>query len=220
MSPLGSGMVGRVYRLHRIVASLPIGPAVFGGSVGLGRRARSGGAVALDGVAFGLGEERADPAEALGTAGVAGTGLLVGDALAFAGEPAQRVLAGPSLGDTAAVEEPLQPDRVARHRSRSGAWLEGMTPGRGQAGGEPAPPEGEPVAGRLDQVGDPLGRATAPVHADAAQLDLVDVRSEEHTSELQSRGHLVCRLLLEKKKNKENNKNWHHKHTITRYTSI
>src|SRR2546422_1567128 len=29
------------------------------------------------------------------------------------------------------------------------------------------------------------------------------VRSEEHTSELQSRLHLVCRLLLEKKKNKE-----------------
>src|SRR5215208_3449595 len=28
-------------------------------------------------------------------------------------------------------------------------------------------------------------------------------RSEEHTSELQSRGHLVCRLLLEKKKNSE-----------------
>src|SRR5690625_7100771 len=28
------------------------------------------------------------------------------------------------------------------------------------------------------------------------------IRSEEHTSELQSRGHLVCRLLLEKKKNK------------------
>src|SRR2546422_5783923 len=29
-----------------------------------------------------------------------------------------------------------------------------------------------------------------------------DVRSEEHTSELQSRLHLVCRLLLEKKKKK------------------
>src|SRR5207253_4031877 len=27
-----------------------------------------------------------------------------------------------------------------------------------------------------------------------------ETRSEEHTSELQSRGHLVCRLLLEKKK--------------------
>src|SRR5439155_17979243 len=29
---------------------------------------------------------------------------------------------------------------------------------------------------------------------------LAEPRSEEHTSELQSRGHLVCRLLLEKKK--------------------
>src|SRR6478752_10244506 len=33
-------------------------------------------------------------------------------------------------------------------------------------------------------------------------------RSEEHTSELQSRLHLVCRLLLEKKKKKQK-----HKHT-------
>src|SRR5690625_7108363 len=29
----------------------------------------------------------------------------------------------------------------------------------------------------------------------------IELRSEEHTSELQSRGHLVCRLLLEKKNN-------------------
>src|SRR5690625_5748737 len=34
---------------------------------------------------------------------------------------------------------------------------------------------------------------------DGQQLHLIG-RSEEHTSELQSRGHLVCRLLLEKKK--------------------
>src|SRR5439155_17629987 len=33
-------------------------------------------------------------------------------------------------------------------------------------------------------------------HLESVQV----VRSEEHTSELQSRGHLVCRLLLEKKK--------------------
>src|SRR2546426_7632094 len=33
--------------------------------------------------------------------------------------------------------------------------------------------------------------------------DVIDVRSEEHTSELQSPCNLVCRLLLEKKKNKE-----------------
>src|SRR3989442_11501115 len=43
--------------------------------------------------------------------------------------------------------------------------------------------------------------------ADAlAPLLTTQERSEEHTSELQSRPHLVCRLLLEKKKkNKRNN---------------
>src|SRR5690625_6268751 len=35
--------------------------------------------------------------------------------------------------------------------------------------------------------------------ADVEQVKRID-RSEEHTSELQSRGHLVCRLLLEQKK--------------------
>src|SRR5439155_11385679 len=40
--------------------------------------------------------------------------------------------------------------------------------------------------------------------ADLAGSDwLTSDRSEEHTSELQSRGHLVCRLLLEKKKKKK-----------------
>src|SRR5690625_6611838 len=33
----------------------------------------------------------------------------------------------------------------------------------------------------------------------APQVGILGMRSEEHTSELQSRGHLVCRLLLEKK---------------------
>src|SRR3712207_7167075 len=33
-----------------------------------------------------------------------------------------------------------------------------------------------------------------------------ELRSEEHTSELQSRQYLVCRLLLEKKKNKKTTK--------------
>src|SRR5439155_26759128 len=35
-------------------------------------------------------------------------------------------------------------------------------------------------------------------------IERLRIRSEEHTSELQSRGHLVCRLLLEKKKNLQN----------------
>src|SRR3712207_7090554 len=43
---------------------------------------------------------------------------------------------------------------------------------------------------------------TAP-HATATR-DVPVRRSEEHTSELQSRQYLVCRLLLEKKKKKKN----------------
>src|SRR5690625_4071078 len=39
-----------------------------------------------------------------------------------------------------------------------------------------------------------------PKHVDDPQKTAELLRSEEHTSELQSRGHLVCRLLLEKKK--------------------
>src|SRR3712207_7256145 len=35
------------------------------------------------------------------------------------------------------------------------------------------------------------------------QLTVLEQRSEEHTSELQSRQYLVCRLLLEKKKKKQ-----------------
>src|SRR5437660_7478897 len=44
-------------------------------------------------------------------------------------------------------------------------------------------------------------------------------RSEEHTSELQSRGHLVCRLLLEKKKKKKNKRKKKHKKKSKRKTT-
>src|SRR3989475_5178400 len=40
----------------------------------------------------------------------------------------------------------------------------------------------------------------------AHEARLVDLRSEEHTSELQSQSNLVCRLLLEKKKKKKKDK--------------
>src|SRR5437870_9122746 len=40
----------------------------------------------------------------------------------------------------------------------------------------------------------------------------VKMRSEEHTSELQSRGHLVCRLLLEKKKKTQHEREHPQKH--------
>src|SRR2546422_3177775 len=46
----------------------------------------------------------------------------------------------------------------------------------------------------------PLARAVIGGLLVSTTLTLFLVRSEEHTSELQSRLHLVCRLLLEKKK--------------------
>src|SRR2546422_7236806 len=49
-------------------------------------------------------------------------------------------------------------------------------------------------------------RGTSRGNADSAKLmgdQSNRARSEEHTSELQSRLHLVCRLLLEKKKKKD-----------------
>src|SRR3712207_7166305 len=44
-----------------------------------------------------------------------------------------------------------------------------------------------------DWTGQALGKAEAEIHP-------AGTRSEEHTSELQSRQYLVCRLLLEKKR--------------------
>src|SRR5689334_24391335 len=46
--------------------------------------------------------------------------------------------------------------------------------------------------------------ADAELKARGDALVDISARSEEHTSELQSQFHLVCRLLLEKKKNKPN----------------
>src|SRR3712207_8997350 len=54
-------------------------------------------------------------------------------------------------------------------------------------------PEREPVPSRV-------GRIVVGLRS----LRVRPARSEEHTSELQSRQYLVCRLLLEKKKNTSN----------------
>src|SRR2546422_1566073 len=72
-----------------------------------------------------------------------------------------------------------------RHRGRNHGVGE-------HAGVEQLAPEEEGLLERSDQ------------HRDDGCLRGTDVeRSEEHTSELQSRLHLVCRLLLEKKKKRK-----------------
>src|SRR2546422_5631842 len=68
----------------------------------------------------------------------------------------------------------------------------------------------------------PAGAAACPVvRANARRRSINPVhsmigspRSEEHTSELQSRLHLVCRLLLEKKKKKKRSHQSHDAGTL------
>src|SRR2546427_9299892 len=57
---------------------------------------------------------------------------------------------------------------------------------------------------RLALMAEHRGDADA---AAAAWKQAAQARSEEHTSELQSQSNLVCRLLLEKKKNKNKRRN-------------
>src|SRR2546422_4396946 len=57
---------------------------------------------------------------------------------------------------------------------------------------------------RASAAGAAEGRVIVGLGIDIAEVDRV--RSEEHTSELQSRLHLVCRLLLEKKKKNQMNR--------------
>src|SRR5690349_25068859 len=58
------------------------------------------------------------------------------------------------------------------------------------------------LAHRQQRQPEHVGRLVVDVEPPRAE----EVRSEEHTSELQSRRDLVCRLLLEKKKKKRTNK--------------
>src|SRR5439155_16751913 len=66
-------------------------------------------------------------------------------------------------------------------------------PGRRRRWGEPA------AAAGLGGTEAAAGRAASGQFGDGDAGDGQNQRSEEHTSELQSRGQLVCRLLLEKK---------------------
>src|SRR3712207_8231799 len=69
--------------------------------------------------------------------------------------------------------------------------------GHGHAGGV------QPLGGAVG--GDPARGGVGLLDRDRMPGFRRPVRSEEHTSELQSRQYLVCRLLLEKKKTQYNN---------------
>src|SRR3712207_8980265 len=61
-----------------------------------------------------------------------------------------------------------------------------------------------PGRNTVSSIKDRQQRAAARARLEREMAERAATRSEEHTSELQSRQYLVCRLLLEKKKNKTN----------------
>src|SRR5690625_6394647 len=98
------------------------------------------------------------------------------------------------------IDNPIQRERHTRHPNLAGSGIKGAVRHSWKA-----------LNGQEQHLTDILGPepGSEVLHAGAAsfgdaQLVALPVRSlkrsEEHTSELQSRGHLVCRLLLEKKK--------------------
>src|SRR3989442_1843680 len=125
------------------------------------------------------------------------------------------------LVDVCVIGEVERPVRRSGAREGDGLWVTGYLGGAALAleqfrSGKPMPtalrnryacPEPRIQAGRwlaghgasaMIDISD--GLAADAQHLAAASEVGIEIRSEEHTSELQSRPHLVCRLLLEKKK--------------------
>src|SRR5215208_2129309 len=87
--------------------------------------------------------------------------------------------------------------RVTREHS-DGRAIALATLGPGDIFGELAMLDGEARSASVEALSD--CELLALPAGDVRRLLASTPRSEEHTSELQSRGHIVCRLLLEKKK--------------------
>src|SRR5437870_10738004 len=85
------------------------------------------------------------------------------------------------------INEPPPPAMYSSFPTRRSSDLVGRGPGSGLG----------KTAGRGNKGQKSRSGYSGKVGFEGGQMPL---RSEEHTSELQSRGHLVCRLLLEKKK--------------------
>src|SRR5206468_5645012 len=131
-------------------------------------------------------------------------------------DSADQKAAKASVDRPAASLSNLKPPRGARHRKvRVGRGIGsklGRTAGAGNKGQKSRAGysrrrgfEGGqmPLHRRIPKRGfhNPFGTAFSVENVE--QLNAFTARSEEHTSELQSRSDLVCRLLLEKKKNKK-----------------
>src|SRR5690554_7770301 len=114
-----------------------------------------------------------------------------------------------TLGDELAQTIPVMPDLLPLRRRVAGKQARHpFRPGRQTKRRQNLAAALRTQAASLNQLGNLGVELRYPVRV-ADEKTLVEllhqvaqalVRSEEHTSELQSRPHLVCRLLLEKKK--------------------
>src|SRR5690625_6656827 len=95
--------------------------------------------------------------------------------------------------------KPPNPGRYSRKSHERPMAADPATRRPSSASTAPADSEVSYTAGQTLAGRRPRGRIVPPPATTAERT----VRSEEHTSELQSRGHLVCRPLLEKKKEPE-----------------
>src|SRR3712207_8405692 len=84
-----------------------------------------------------------------------------------------------------------------RSRSRAASYGQDDVPAKAEEKAANCAAKGESPA-----KGTSTGSGRYSVSEPPAVWPIVSTRSEEHTSELQSRQYLVCRLLLEKKKNR------------------
>src|SRR5690625_6793065 len=116
--------------------------------------------------------------------------LLVDDLADFR---AQRVIAGGRL-----VAQDGQPVQQAVAPQRSAGLLESMKRPPVSADDLRVPAEGTSVQVLAMSLSEDVAFVRTRKDATLPVQDGAVCRSEEHTSELQSRGHLVCRLLLEK----------------------
>src|SRR5689334_15941522 len=99
-----------------------------------------------------------------------------------------------------AASRPLQPGRERENLLQKARKPEGSSCQR-YKNHAPSLPAGSENPGRRCSA---HNRSSGPVQTPSGCVRLsAQGRSEEHTSELQSQFHLVCRLLLEKKKKKK-----------------
>src|SRR5690625_2477392 len=108
--------------------------------------------------------------------------------------PAQQT----SIGDLAAPAQSAPAGSSPAGSDDDAASDTGPTASESETAG---PAHSVPVPGLKQEYADQIPQETSQVLvATSPDAKSEESRSEEHTSELQSRGHLVCRLLLEKKK--------------------